>query len=586
MRSLLINLKTYIKHNWLFLLIMIVGSAAIVAQMSQVVLYADDYSLGTYSSGGVKGAFDYFFNHYQTWGGGYTSLLVIIFLMGSNIWWQLFLASLLIIFVGLTVKMLCKNHQNLKWLIATILWSLIFFLSIWVSRETIYWLDGGMAYLFSMFQVFIFFYFIYTRLIQGIHKKYDIILIPLLGFFAGWSSAQSGLIAVLMPIILIIWQRFIKKQKVAKFFYITTIITLIGFLIFYFAPGNSARMGEFELYTSLNFFEKIAYRVNSVFDLILGRTNVEFSAAPFFIYLTIGLTATIDLSSIKTEKSKKLKTLRLCCSIYSLFFLFIFLIGTFNIPILGSICRYGFKYLDLLKALSGEYGALGYFAVLPYIAATIAILSNLTLAFFICKRHGDPFLITTLLMGYAAEFCMVMAPYSPIRTTFYTIAFMWISIGYLILTAKSEKISTFPVTLIIFTILNFYLGIAMFICYIILRFILPIILPEKKLSFSTAELFLFTGILAILAALNGAQILINYHRNKVINTENISRILEYKETLSTNPDNAPEVLYLIQPYNELYGFTGFAGIDWVEHAVNDYYNLPTTLNLEYEGATK
>lgn len=581
MQSLLESLKTYLKNNWAFLAVMLIGSTIILAQMSQVVLYADDYSLGIYSSGGIKSAFDYFTNHYMTWGGGYTSFLVILLFGMGNVVWQIFLASLLIIFVLLTVKMICKNHPKSKWLTAAILWACIFILSIWVSRETIYWLDGGVAYLFSAFQVFILFYLVYTRLIQDVHKKYDLVLLPIASFFAGWSSAQSGLIAVLIPILIILWQHFVRKTKVTKLFYITAILSLIGFLIFYLAPGNSVRMNEFEFYNSLNLFEKIAYRSNSVFGLILEHSDIEFSAAPFFIYLTIGLTAIVDLNSIKQEKSKKLKITRLCCSIYSLLFLLTFLISTLGIPFLSSICQYCFKYLDLLKVFSGEYGMLGYLGILPYLAATIAILSNLILAFSICKRHNNPFLITTLLAGYIAEFCMVMAPYSPIRTTFYTITFMWLAIGYLIVTSKAEKIGIFPITIIIFTIFNFYLGIVSLICYLILRSVLPNILPEKKISFPTVEILLFTAILSILAIINSSLIFVNYHRNKVINTENNSRIIEYKTT-----NNTAETLYLVQPYNELYGFTGLAGIEWVERAVNLYFELPTELNLEYEGISQ
>ena len=584
MKNFFLRIQEYIKNNWPFILVMLIGTVIIMAEMSQVVLYADDYILGYYNSDGIKGAFDYFIHHYQTWGGGYTSFLVILFTMGNNIWWQLFFALLLVAFVGLTTKMICNNRPKSKWLVATILWALIFILSIYVSHETILWLDGGMAYLFSMFQVFIYFYFLYTRIIQDTHKKYDYFIIPFLGFFAGWSSAQSGLIAILIPILLIIWKRFVNKQKVAKLFYISTLLTIIGFLIFYFAPGNSVRMSEFELYSSLGFLQKIAYRVDSVFGLILSNIQIDFTAAPFFIYLTLGLISIIDLHFVKTEKSKKLKTLRIICASYNLVFLLFFLLCVIGIPALKPLSEHMFNYTNLLDVFSGNLGSTGYLYILPYIISGLALISSLISSYAISKRTSSPLLVTSLIVGYIAEFCMVMAPYSPIRTTFYTIAFLWISIGYLFLVAKTEKINTFPIILFIFSAFNIFLGIAVLICYITLRFILPIPSTNKQFSFATAEIYLFTCILSLLAILNASQVFTNYHINKNIDAENISRILKRKEYLDANPTDNPDTLYLVRPNNEVYGFTGLAGIDWVERSVNLYFGMPINQNIEYEGA--
>ena len=586
MRNLFPKIQEYIKNNWPFILVMLMGSAIIMAEMSQVVLYADDYILGYYNSNGIKGAFDYFAHHYQTWGGGYTSFLVILFTMGSNIWWQLFFALLLIAFVGLTTKMICKNHQKSKWLVATTLWALIFMLSIYVSRETIFWLDGGMAYLFSTFQVFVYFYFLYTRIIQDAHKKYDYFLLPFLGFFAGWSSAQSGLIAILIPLALIIWKHFIDKQKVAKLYYISTLFTIIGFLIFYFAPGNSVRMSEFELYSSLNFFEKIAYRVDSVFGLILSNTQIDFTAAPFFIYLTLGLISIIDLHFVKTEKSKTLRTLRVICASYNLLFLLFFLLCVIGIPALKPLSEHMFNYTNLLEVFSGNLGLTGYLYIIPYIISALALISSLISSYAICKRTNSPFLITSLIVGYVAEFCMVMAPYSPIRTTFYTITFLWICISYLFFIAKTEKINTFPIIIFIFSAFNFFLGVTVLICYITLRFIVSTFSANKHLSFATTEVYIFICFLSLLAIMNASQVFINYHINKNIDAGNISRILKRKEYLDANPTNNPDILYLVRPNNDLYGFTGLAGIDWVERSVNLYFDMPINQNIEYEGVQK
>ena len=576
------RIKIYIKNNWAFILIMTLGSIAILIAMSQVVLYADDYALHVYSPGGIESAFNYTVDHYQNWGGGYTSFIVITLLSLPSFIWKIFLAGILIMFVGLSVKMICKNHQKIKWLIALTIWSCIFALSIHISRESIYWLDGGVAYLFSAFQAFLFFYFMYTRLIQKIQKKYDIILLPLIAFFAGWSSAQSGLIAIIMAISVIAWQRFIKKEKIQKRFYISLILCIIGYLIFYFAPGNAARMSEFPEYASYNLIQKIGYRVNSVFDLILTNNNVVFSAAPFFVYLAMGLVAFVDLHTIQHEKSQKLKVLRLCCSIYTATFIVLFIIQALNIPGISEPLKSIFTYNDLLAA--SQSGTLGARAILPYMIASLAIIANLISSFIICNKNGSPILIISLLMGYLAEFCMIMAPYSPFRTTLYTIVFMWVAIGYLMSIVVSNNIKTTPLGVLLFSIFSFGLSILATVFYTTSTTLEN---QNKMFKNPLIDATLFVCIISIIGATNYYQIVTNYHRNKIVDEENISRLINYKDYVTDSPSStskdAHKVIYLIPPYNNTYGFTGLTGVDWVENSVKTYYNIPTDVSLVYEG---
>ena len=59
----------YIKENKLYLLVMLIGSIAFLLQMKEVVLYADDFSLGIISKGGFKEIFSYLKQNYLNWGG-------------------------------------------------------------------------------------------------------------------------------------------------------------------------------------------------------------------------------------------------------------------------------------------------------------------------------------------------------------------------------------------------------------------------------------------------------------------------------------------------------------------------------------
>ena len=574
MEKFLAGLKLYIKQNWLFLVIMCLGTGAFFLQMTEVVLYADDYSLGIYANGDPSTLLDYFTTHYTSWGGGYTGVLVILSLSLPMIIWKLFFTFMISSFVGLSTKMICYRSPKQKWLVSIILWSCIFLLSIWVSREVLYWLDGGMAYLFSMFQAFLVFYFFYTRLFQNITKKYDYLLLPLIAFFGGWSSAQSGVISIFICLFLLAWQLFIKKQKTKKLYLFSAFLSIIGFLIFYFAPGNSVRMDTFAEYSNYNIFEKVAYRSGSVTSLLFNTQNAEFTSAPIFAYLSLGLIAFLDLKLLSTEKSHKLKRLRKFCVYYNFVFILGFFISRMNIPEVSSYFGLAYKYINLLNL--GEYGSIGLLGLLPYLAVLIAIISSLASSYFICKRQNSPLLLCVLLTAYLAEFSMVMAPYSPLRTTFYSIAFFWLTISYLLPLIKSEEVQIFPLVLVIFTTLNFNLGILLLIAYVIIS----LLTPRQKFT-PRVQIYLFVTVLIILSTTNFAKTLVNYHRNRIINEENISLLLDAKTTYQSG-DNLPEVLYLKKPFNETYGFTGLTGIEWVENAVKTYFELPLSLKLQYQ----
>ena len=221
----------------------------------------------------------------------------------------MFIVFILTTFIGLTIKMVCHKSQKIKSTLAILLWSFIFVLSILVSRETIYWLDGSMAYLFTAFQAFLVFYFMFTRLFQGIQKKYDLFVMPIIAFFGGWSSAQTGAIAVFLSFGLLAWKYFVNKDKsINKRYYVFATLTLIGYLIFYFAPGNAARMSHFPEYTQMNLIEKIISQVDIICSRLFSFVGLEFTTAPMFVFTGISLTSIITLSYLKREKHKKSKT--------------------------------------------------------------------------------------------------------------------------------------------------------------------------------------------------------------------------------------------------------------------------------------
>ena len=306
----------YIKNNKLYITVMIIGSIMFIIHMNEVVLYADDFGLGVISKGGISEIFKYFTNNYMSWGGGLTCLIASMFLMFDISIWKIFQCAIVILTVILATRMITYKDKKHKALVSTIIWTCLYILNIVISREVLYWLDGGLAYEFTAFQIFLYFYYLYTRMILKINKKYDKILLPIVAFFAGWSSAQTGPLVVIIPILLMIWKKFILKEKISKFYYITTIIGIIGFAIFYFAPGNNARMlTSFKGYASCNLIQKIFYRVECIYGQMFNFIKYRFISIPFYLLVLIGLNAVIGLKLFNKEENKTKKILAYTTSI-------------------------------------------------------------------------------------------------------------------------------------------------------------------------------------------------------------------------------------------------------------------------------
>ena len=65
----------YIKNNKIYLLVMLIGSIAYLLQMKEVVLYADDFTLGIVSKGGFGEILRYCKDNYFNWGGRTNSFM-------------------------------------------------------------------------------------------------------------------------------------------------------------------------------------------------------------------------------------------------------------------------------------------------------------------------------------------------------------------------------------------------------------------------------------------------------------------------------------------------------------------------------
>lgn len=569
------KMLNYVKENKRYLIVMIVGLMLFAAQMKNVILYADDFILGNISKGGFKAAFDHFVMHYKTWGGGMTALFAVIFLMYKPVVWKICHCIVVYTIVALSVKMITYKKKSGKTICAILIWSFLYIMDIAIARETLYWMDGAIGYTFSLFQIFIYFYYLYTRIILNINKKYDVVLYPIVGLLSGWSSAQTAPVAVLISILFLIWHKFINKQKLLnlkKINYIAMIFSVIGCMIFMLAPGNYSRMSVSTQFAGYSFTEKILYRVDSVVELLFNFKLHPVAGIPFYFLLAVGLIAAISFIFLRKEKNKKIKCIIGVTTIIQLIFIIMSMCVSLGFYGADEITRLFFNFSNLLVVYNEN--AFRFLFMIPYISAFLVIMSTLISCYYICVRRKSPFLIIALVIALCTQGVMVMAPASELRTTYYTVVFLWIINAYLVLVAREEKIRIAGIFVAMLTVLNFQFGIFSVIAYII---IVGISNSLQDVDVVKMDIVLSLILVSIFAVCKYEGTYVGYKYNKEVYDENVRRIMEFK-----NDGNEKNEIQLLKPYDDTYSFTPMVGNEWVEEAIKQYFEIDQSVKFTSE----
>ena len=303
------KLKQYLKEHKLYIGVMFVFTLFLSILVSQVVLYADDFALHQKAlTDDYNVVLNEFFHVYMRWGGGPTPGFAIMVLMIGLWFWKIAHVLMVAFSIHMVLNMIFSKEKNcdaLRAIVATFIWCLLFLMNLSVARETLYWFDGAMAYVLPVFLAISYIYCCYQYIIN--HKTYhwwNYIGMAILGFFAGWNSPQAGAITVILAFAFIVWQKTITKEKINKLILFGNIWLLIGFLVLYFAPGNSGRMAEFPDYNTLNLIGKIFYRIDDVAYLVTKfDTYPSFNIPTYLMITSILLVSTVSLYKNKAKKS-------------------------------------------------------------------------------------------------------------------------------------------------------------------------------------------------------------------------------------------------------------------------------------------
>lgn len=264
------------KYKYIILLILLYTFFFI--QMQLIFFYADDYEV-LYPLHSNHDFIDvlkfclekmnYFWNE---WSGRIVGHFVVSF--GLSFFGIQFFRILnpimifIMIYLILKILKLFKDFDFAKYLFFVSL--IVFGLNIYIARETLYWAYSGILYIWGFNLILFTIYFIYKYYLAN--KQIPFYLLMILCFFSFISTfILEQLSLLLISFLGIMFINSIKKKINYKYLIILLLVTIGGFLISTFAPGNGPRTGplliELEGYS---FFQIVLGKINGFFNVILN----------------------------------------------------------------------------------------------------------------------------------------------------------------------------------------------------------------------------------------------------------------------------------------------------------------------------
>ncbi len=552
MKDSIKKIINYIKENKFYLIIMLIGFILLLFQMRNVVMYADDFGLKMISSKGFRNIINNQIKHYFNWGGGFTPILVTSFLLFKFNVWKIFISALITAVFFLIIKMLNLNKQKEKVFVSLFLWSLFYFISSRVLSQTVYWLDGCFAYVFTALQVILYVYFVVTRIFNKKEKDYDKIIFPIVAFFGGWSSAQTGAIVLLLPILIIGYFYIVKKEKISKINMFSLIMGMIGFVIFYFAPGNSSRMGAMSFFSDLSFIEKILYRIPTIFRYLLDFKNVSFNSAPFYILLLSSFLIILISSYLKKEKGNNL-IIKFSYT-YTIVMLIIYMLIAMDVTGADVLVEFFISFVEF----TDSNVVITCFSIVPYVLSFLYLLSILILMFYTFLKSKSSIGIVALLSAYISQGVMIMSPYTEYRTMLIMILFLIIAILDVIKNCYKEKVDNYYMCCIPFIIYQLQFGLAILIIILIFNSFIFRIKPRYL------QLLILLSMFILGALSNYFNTYVKYSENRKIYSENISKLEKY---------NGEDTIYIKKFLYDDCSFADIIGYEWIENDVKELYGI-------------
>lgn len=286
------------------------------------------------------------------------------------------------------------------------------------------------------------------------------------------------------------------------------------------------------------------------------------------------MVSTIGVQLASKEENKIKKTILQISNIGIIVFSFVCLTMALNLPHTEAVRAKFFVFSNLYTAYCANEFHLS--LLRPYVVTSVIMLMSLIISVYIAQKENNILLPILLLSGYFTQGIMIMAPYSPLRTTFTTIMFFIIAIGYLYYISSKNAYSILLAFAIPLTVFNAYWGITLIVTYAGIYSLDMNISKNDKITITILLVF------GMAAMFNWLQTYMGYKDNKVIYNENISRLENFVSENPTAESQMDKELVLLLPKDEKYGFTAMTGIDWVDTAIKKYFDIDLSVTLKGE----
>lgn len=269
------------KKNVESLLIKVIFSILLIFLILQhhyVFMYFDDYGHASLSYGhvvsnvngtnfNIKQLFEWSSSYYHEWGGRviyYT--LFLLPLLSKSISLFMFVQSIIFFFIFVYIYKIIQNFNPNFNPILTILSLITLYglIPIEILKESAYWASASVCYTWSLLPLSMGIYYLMEATKEdSLPTPRQVIYIPILFFFASCSFEQSGAASL---IYVIFYFLLLKRKKVfLKLSIPTFLLSLIGVLIQYLAPGNNNRMNIMHPdFKTLPFIDKVKAGIPNV----------------------------------------------------------------------------------------------------------------------------------------------------------------------------------------------------------------------------------------------------------------------------------------------------------------------------------
>lgn len=523
-----------------------------------IYLGGDDFIYGSYVKGSVTDFFNKHIYHYMFKNGrAIVHFVVTLFLLFDVYLWRIINPLIIGYLIVVMCKLTTSDKDKYKKVILLLI-MLFSFISINISREAIYWLDGSFNYLYPMLLCLLNIYLVKRSIQNNVSYWY----LPILGFFTGATVEQCGLMTIGVLALILIDKLFINRKKLFISIYINFFTTIIGYLTVVLAPGNFIRSSNQKAEILGNIIHLLRYNFMSdkmeIFLLILSLSAI--------LWL---------ICFIKRGYNKKLNFSLLILMILN--FVIYLIIGFFTNNIAKLINKFINENIQLYSSLWEATSILDSSNIFGSILWGIAALSGIFTvsvivyeAVIIYIKDKEVTMLSFTIVAIGAQIMMIISPVYGYRTVFPSLIAWFLVITYSIINNFNNKYMLMMILIcVIFSVNNKY-----FIIWGIIFIVLYNLVQNIKIK--NIINYLFAIMIGATVVFNVYNTIVGFTENKSVHKYNLNAIEEYKN------NGCDGELILKKANNFEYRYTMIYESEPHVSSFKKYYGLPDKTTIIFE----